>query len=74
MKSPIILTGKPFDWKQGGENMLRAVNNDGTVNWAAAFGADPGVMKCPNCGVYLWREGEDVQCPDCRHVWTIPQR
>ncbi len=66
MKSPIILEGVPFPWNE--PNPYGAVVNDaGKVNWAAAASADPGVMKCPGCGVYLWNEGIQVRCPDCLH-------
>jgi len=65
VKNAIILKGKPFDWEAAKSSMENAVSEDGTPNFLAAMGADPGVMKCPNCGIFLWREGEFVECPDC---------
>lgn len=47
-------------------NVVDAVGN---INYTAAASADPGVMRCRNCNVYLWREGKKVQCPDCDHIW-----
>lgn len=66
---PVIIEGEPFPWHEpnpAGE----VVGPDGEVNWMAAAYADPGVMKCPNCGVYLWQEGTVVQCPKCEHQWN----
>jgi len=71
MKSPIILEGKPFNWEAGGEAMSQVVRDDGSVNWFAAAAADPGVISCPNCKEFLWREGHRVKCPDCGHEWTV---
>ena len=71
MKRPIILQGEPFDWAAGATAMSNAVNEgtEGTqVNWRAAFSADPGVVKCFDCGVFLWREGEKIECPDCHAI------
>jgi len=65
MKSPIILKGKAFDWEAAAPKASNAVDDKGEVNWRNAMAADPGVMKCPNCGIFLWREGELVECPDC---------
>lgn len=64
MKSPIIIEGQVFPWSEpnpAGE----VVGADGEVNWRAAAFADPGVMQCPKCSVYLWQEGLRVRCPDC---------
>lgn len=64
MKSPIILEGKAFPWNEpnpAGE----VVDANGEVNWMAAAFADPGCLKCPGCGVFLWNEGLRVRCPDC---------
>lgn len=71
MKRPIILEGKPFDWDAGAESLKNAVSGDGEANWGAAAFADPGVMKCPGCQEYLWREGERVRCPHCSHEWEV---
>ncbi len=65
MKRAKILEGQPFDWDSGAEAMKHVVNQDGTVNYRAAMYADPGVMQCPHCNEYHWREGVRVECPDC---------
>jgi Zn finger protein HypA/HybF involved in hydrogenase expression len=71
MQRPIILEGKPFDWDEGGKNMLNAVDKDGNVNWRAAMSADPGVMRCPSCDEYLWKEGKKVKCPKCSLIFEV---
>lgn len=73
VKHPIILEGQGFDWERGAKMQERVVTEEGRVNWAAAMFADPGVMKCPNCGCYLWNEGKKVRCPDCGHEWYTNQ-
>ncbi len=73
MKSPIILEGEPFDWEAGNEAAGRVMDG-GMVNWHAAMSADPGVMTCPGCLVYLWREGVRVRCPECSHEWNQRER
>jgi ssDNA-binding Zn-finger/Zn-ribbon topoisomerase 1 len=70
MKRAIILKGKPFDWEEGKKNLLNVVREDGSINWRAASKADPGVMHCPICQLYLWREGEKVKCPDCHSIFN----
>jgi hypothetical protein len=42
---------------------------DGSVNWRAAFGADPGVMSCPACGELYWHWGVVAKCADCGFVF-----
>jgi hypothetical protein len=69
MKNVIILEGKSFDWEQGNKAAKHAVDDEGNVNWYAAFGADPGVMSCPKCGTYFWREGTLVKCTECGEEW-----
>jgi Zn finger protein HypA/HybF involved in hydrogenase expression len=69
MKRPIILQGESFDWEKGQEYATHAVDEEGNVNWGAAMFADPGVMQCPACNAYLWKEGKRVCCPDCGHEW-----
>lgn len=71
IKHPIILEGKPFDWASGGLALLDAVDEQGNINWRSAFAADPGVMICLGCGLYLWHEGESVECPDCGNVFRV---
>jgi len=71
VKSPIIIKGSSFPWSE--PNPHGAVIDDaGEVNWAAAAFADPGCMKCPGCGEYLWQEGEFVRCPHCSHEFETP--
>ena len=74
MKEPIIHDGKPFDWKAGAEAMQHAVTPEGEPNWGALMAADPGVMKCPGCGVHLWQEGRIVECPECGEAWNQAKR
>lgn len=69
---PIILTGKAFDWDEGARYGAAAVNVDDSVNWRAAFFADPGVMSCPQCKEHLWREGDTVRCPHCSSEFETP--
>ena len=66
-----ILTGRPFDWSEGAAASEHVVGDDGEVNWRAAFAADPGVVSCPVCYVYHWREGEQVACAACGHEWSL---
>ena len=69
MKSPIILEGEPFDWEAGATAADKVMNGQ-VINWGAAMAADPGIMACPGCGVFLWREGVRVKCPDCGQEWN----
>ncbi|RJP53599.1 MAG: hypothetical protein C4583_04235 [Anaerolineaceae bacterium] len=71
MQRPIIIEGQPFDWKDGEKNMLNAVDENGEVNWFAAMNADPGVMRCPKCQEWLWREGIKVKCPTCGEIILV---
>lgn len=73
MKAPIILEGPAFDWSTTGD-CGPVIREDGSVNQMAAAWADPGVMACPNCKVYLWNEGERVRCPDCGHEWDTANK
>lgn len=68
MKSPIIIEGKAFPWNEPNPHG-EVIDEAGEVNWGAAFFADPGVMSCPGCHVYLWREGAHVRCPECGTEW-----
>ena len=66
MKQAKIIEGEPFDWKRGAEAMSRITDDDGeTINWGAAFAADPGVTKCPNCKTFFWAEGTKLECTEC---------
>lgn len=71
VKKPIILEGVGFDWEEGDKYSKHVEGKDGEVNWWAVFSVDPGVMKCPSCGICLWWEGRKVKCPDCGHVWEV---
>ena len=74
IKNPIILEGPAFDWEAGKRHSANAVDSDGNVNWHSAMFADPGIMKCEKCGVYLWQEGYKVRCPDCGHEFETRNR
>lgn len=65
LKHPIILEGEAFPW--GEPNPFGEPTEDNPRMWAAAAWADPGVISCPQCNVYLWHEGLRVRCPDCGH-------
>lgn len=69
MRTPKIIQGQAFDWKEAEGYAKNAVDGEGNVNWMAASFADPGVMTCPKCGVYYWAEGNQVECLDCGHQW-----
>lgn len=69
MKDVIVLEGEKFDWKEAERHQKEVVAEDGSVNWRAAFFADPGVMSCPECKVMFWREGKLVKCTECGHEW-----
>ncbi len=73
IKRAVILEGHPFDWEEGARAAKHAIDDDGQVNWKAAFCADPGVVSCPACGVSHWREGTRVRCAmeDCKHEWPL---
>jgi hypothetical protein len=72
MKSPIILEGEPFPWDE--PNPFGKPTEDNPLMWAAAAWADPGVMSCPKCSVYLWNEGLRVCCPECAHEFDTSNK
>lgn len=41
------------------------IDDDGEVNWRAAFSADPGITSCPKCRAQHWAWGRIVQCARC---------
>lgn len=40
-------------------------DEDGEVNWRAAFGADPGICSCPACHQKYWAWGTKQRCRQC---------
>ena len=61
---PIIISGEypdPFP-KDASENIT---HEDGSINWYAAFNADPGVRKCEHCNTYYWNLAKVMRCPKC---------
>lgn len=46
------------------ENVMNS--DDGSVNWGAAFRADPGVKRCPGCREYYWDEADIMECLVCQ--------
>jgi hypothetical protein len=74
IRTPRIITGKPFDWESGARAAAHVVSPDGDINWMAASAADPGVTQCPKCEAWYWREGEDVECLDCGTQWNVNKR
>lgn len=69
MRTPKILTGAAFDWKDAEKYANAAVDPEGEPNWMAASFADPGVTQCPKCEAYYWNEGDTVECLDCGTQW-----
>lgn len=65
MKHAKIIEGEPFDWKRGAEAFSNIANDDDSINWSAAFAADPGVTKCPKCKTFFWAEGTKLECTEC---------
>lgn len=66
MRHATIVCGKYDDaWDKNAADHV--VNDDGSINWRAAFFADPGVKSCPRCKTYFWNEAAVMECPDC-HV------
>jgi hypothetical protein len=64
MNTAKIISGKYKDaWPA--DDAPSPVNDDGSVNWGAAFRADPGVRKCPGCDHYYWNEAKVMECPAC---------
>ena len=70
MRSPKIIEGEPFDWEAANEAMDNVQREDGSVNWRAAFSADPGCTECPTCETFFWREGKVVECLECGTWFT----
>ena len=62
MKHATIVSGAYDNCWGSGESL---VLDDGTINWGAAFRADPGCRKCPGCNAYFWNEAAVLECPDC---------
>lgn len=69
IKNVKILKGEPFDWEDA-EKRVNAMLASGR-EIAAAFCADPGVMTCPKCDTYFWKEGVTVQCTKCGHIYQV---
>lgn len=64
MRHAKLISGE-FDLSYCKEAAENVVDDDGNVNWGAAFRADPGVKKCP-CGAYYWNEAKVMECLDCK--------
>jgi len=64
MKHARIISGA-FQDAFNADALANAVDEDGEVNWGAAFRADPGVRKCPQCKAFYWDEASILECPDC---------
>jgi len=54
--------------------MENVVDSSGQVNWKAAFYADPGATKCPECDTYYWREGKVLKCTECACVFDTERK
>lgn len=69
---PIVIDPPGFDvkaaWKECSDYVDQCggtVHEDGSVNWRAAFAADPGCVACPACKQYYWCWGRVIQCSKC---------
>lgn len=72
MRDPIVLDPPGFDvaaaWAECKDYVEKCgglAHADGSVNWRAAFGADPGCCSCPKCRETVWKWGRRVKCPEC---------
>lgn len=65
MFDAIVLEGDRFDWEDGHKWQSKVVDEDGEINWRAAFFADPGCVSCPACNAYHWAEGTRQRCSQC---------
>lgn len=72
MRDPIVIDPLGFDPRTGWQECREYIDQcgglaheDGSPNWRAAFGADPGCMSCPNCGEMYWAWGRVAECLDC---------
>lgn len=75
---PIVIDPPGFDTKAGWKECAEYVekcggltHDDGEPNWRAAFGADPGVCSCPNCGEYYWAWGIKQRCRKCAFEYPV---
>jgi hypothetical protein len=63
VKRGIPISGPAFDWEQAEKAQQHVIDETtGEVNWKAAMAADPGVVKCPGCGEYVWAEAPRMRC------------
>lgn len=69
---PIVIDPPDFDQKAAWKECSDFVDecgglslSDGSPNWRAAFGADPGICSCPACGHHYWMWGRVQRCRDC---------
>jgi len=65
MKHATIISGA-YDNSDCKEHAANVVDDNGNINWGAAFRADPGVRKCHGCSTYYWNEAKVMECPDCK--------
>jgi len=69
VKDPIVIDPPGFDlakvWAECSEASKHLTYPDGSINWKAAFSADPGVCTCPNCREYFWAWGRLIRCTEC---------
>jgi hypothetical protein len=72
MREPIVTDPLGFDidaaWQECSQFVREEgglTRKDGSTNWKAAFGADPGVCSCPCCGAMYWAWGNRQRCRDC---------
>lgn len=70
--NPIVIDPPNFDqdaaWQECRDYVDKCgglVHEDGSTNWRAAFGADPGCCSCPACGETYWAWGRRQRCVKC---------
>lgn len=73
---PIVLDPAGFDQSLAWDACAEHVHAcggleypDGEPSYRAAFGADPGVVSCPECRAYYWRWGRVQECRLCGFVY-----
>ena len=69
MDDPIVIDPPNFDpaaaWAECRAHVDQCgglAHEDGSPNWNAAFGADPGICSCPACGEMYWAWGKVQRC------------
>lgn len=67
---PQVLSGYRFDWVAAFDDAQRLRKAGRPLE--AAEASDPGVVRCPECGELLWRDGLHIACSRCDAVLRLP--